>query len=148
MSITLGAEERRKTDVDELSGLVLSGVSFGVIWVGNLESVGPGECDPLGNSEGNEVGNKIGIYNVEIMGSTPVVADRSKLGCDEGSGQLLYGGKVEVRSLVEFLWVEVGTEVGPCDGMSDGRYLCDILFGSWTKKWVDLHLQSHLVHNM
>ena len=29
-------------------------------------------------------------------------------------------GKVEGRSLVEFLWVEVGTEVGPCDGISYG----------------------------
>ena len=25
------------------------------------------------------------------------------------------------RSLVEFLWVEVGTDLDPCDGMSDGR---------------------------
>ena len=31
-------------------------------------------------------------------------------------------GKVEGRSLVEVLWGEVGTELGPCDGMSDGRY--------------------------
>ena len=30
-------------------------------------------------------------------------------------------GKVERRSLVEFLWLEVGTEVGPCDRMSYGR---------------------------
>ena len=31
-------------------------------------------------------------------------------------------GKVEGRSLVYFLWLEVGTEVGPCDGISDRRY--------------------------
>ena len=30
-------------------------------------------------------------------------------------------GKVGERSLVDLMWVEVGTEVGPCDGMSDGR---------------------------
>ena len=30
-------------------------------------------------------------------------------------------GKVEGRSLLEFLWVEVGADVGSCDGMSDGR---------------------------
>ena len=29
--------------------------------------------------------------------------------------------KVEGRSLEDLLWVEVGTEVGPCDVMSDGR---------------------------
>ena len=29
-------------------------------------------------------------------------------------------GKVEGRSLVEFLWDEVGTELGPCGGISDG----------------------------
>ena len=30
--------------------------------------------------------------------------------------------KVEGRSIVDILWVEVGTEIGPCDGMSDGGY--------------------------
>ena len=29
--------------------------------------------------------------------------------------------KVMITSLVEFLWVEVVTKVGPCYGMSDGR---------------------------
>ena len=29
--------------------------------------------------------------------------------------------KVEGRALVEFIWVEVGTELSPCDGMSYGR---------------------------
>ena len=29
--------------------------------------------------------------------------------------------KVLGRSLVDLLWVEVGTELGPCDEMSDGR---------------------------
>ena len=49
------------------------------------------------------------------MGITLGVADRSKLGGDECSGHVLSGGKVEGRSLVEFLWVKVGTEVVPCD---------------------------------
>ena len=31
-------------------------------------------------------------------------------------------GKFDGSSLVEFLWVEVRTEVGPCDRMSDGIY--------------------------
>ena len=30
-------------------------------------------------------------------------------------------GKVEGRTFLDLLWVEVVTEVGPCDGMSDGR---------------------------
>ena len=30
-------------------------------------------------------------------------------------------GKVEDRSIVDFLWVKVGTDVDTCDGMSDGR---------------------------
>ena len=30
-------------------------------------------------------------------------------------------GKVEVSSTIEFMWVKVGTEVGPCDGMEDQR---------------------------
>ena len=30
-------------------------------------------------------------------------------------------GKVGGRLFVEFLLVEFGTDVGPCDGMSDGR---------------------------
>ena len=30
-------------------------------------------------------------------------------------------GKVDGRSLVEFPWVEFGTEVGSRDGISDGR---------------------------
>ena len=29
-------------------------------------------------------------------------------------------GKVEGRSLVEFLWVDFGTELDPCDGITDG----------------------------
>ena len=31
--------------------------------------------------------------------------------------------KVEGSSLVYFLWVEVGTEIGPCDGIADGVIL-------------------------
>ena len=30
-------------------------------------------------------------------------------------------GKVEGRLLVELLWVEFETELGPCEGISDGR---------------------------
>ena len=39
--------------------LVLSGGSFEVTWVGNLEGVGLGESDPMGDSEGNRVRNKL-----------------------------------------------------------------------------------------
>ena len=31
-------------------------------------------------------------------------------------------GKVEGRSCVEFLSVEIGTELGPCDGLLDGVF--------------------------
>ena len=49
LRITLGDLDRSKPGVDEGYGLVLSGGSFGVTWVDNLESAGPGEGDPLGN---------------------------------------------------------------------------------------------------
>ena len=29
--------------------------------------------------------------------------------------------KIEGKSLVDLLWVKVGTKVGSCDGISDGR---------------------------
>ena len=41
------------------------------------------------NSELNRVGNKLGIYYGEVPGITPGVADRSKLGDDEGLRKLL-----------------------------------------------------------
>ena len=62
------------------------------------------------------------------------VADRRKLRCDELSGKVLLYGKVEGRSLVEFLWVKVGTEVGPSDRILDRKGLQKILVGSWTIK--------------
>ena len=31
------------------------------------------------------------------------------------------------------MWVEVGNEVGPCDGISDRGYLWNIAVGSWKK---------------
>ena len=68
------------------------------------------------------------------MGITLGVADRSKLGGDECSGHVLSGGKVEGRSLVELLWVKYGISVGPCYGISDGRDLWNIEFGSWKRK--------------
>ena len=34
---------------------------------------------------------------------------------------------------MEFLGVKVGTEVGPCDGMSDRIDLLNIAVGSWTR---------------
>ena len=52
-----------------------------------------------------------------MSGILLLVSDRSKTGVVEGSGKLLSGGKVEGRSLVEFLGLTIGTEVGPCDGM-------------------------------
>ena len=50
LSITLGASDRRNPDVDDGSGMDLSGGSFGITWVGNLEISDPGEGDTLGNS--------------------------------------------------------------------------------------------------
>ena len=40
------------------------------------------------------------------------------------------------RSLVEFLGVNVVTEVGPCYAISDGRDFGNIVVGSWTIKMV------------
>ena len=42
MEIKLGTLERIKPGVDEGSGMVLSGGSFEITWVGNLEGEGPG----------------------------------------------------------------------------------------------------------
>ena len=64
-----------------------------------------------------------------MPGITLGVSDRSKLGGDKGSGQVLSGGsceddiygKDEDIPLVDFLWAEFGTEIGPCDGRSAGR---------------------------
>ena len=55
----------------------------------------------------------------------------SSLGAEVGSGiGFSYGmfklnsyDKVDLRSLVEFLWIEVGTEVVSCDRISDERYV-------------------------
>ena len=57
-----------------------------------------------------------------MLGIKLRVADRSKLGGDEGSGKVLSGGKVNVKSLVDFLWVEVVTELG-MDGYPMGELL-------------------------
>ena len=43
------------------------------------------------------------------------------IGFSDKTSEVNEGEKVEGRSLVDFLGVEIGTEVGPCDGMSDGR---------------------------
>ena len=50
LEITLGNAVISKLGVYKGSGMVLSGVYFWVTCVGNLESVGPGEGDPLVNS--------------------------------------------------------------------------------------------------
>ena len=42
MGTTCRAADRIKPGVDEGSGLVLAGVSFEGIWVGNLEDADPG----------------------------------------------------------------------------------------------------------
>ena len=88
LGITLGSEDINKPSVYEGSGMILSGGSIEVTWVGNLEVAGPEEGETRGNSEGNRFLNKIVIYDSEGMG----------------------------RSIVELLWVEFGIEVGPCDG--------------------------------
>ena len=61
----------------------LSGGSFYYDCYGKLESAGTGEGDPLVNSEGTRVGNKLGIYYGEVLGITLRGAERSKLGGDE-----------------------------------------------------------------
>ena len=42
-------------------------------------------------------------------------------------------GKIEGRLLVGFLWLKFGTEVGPCDGMSNERDLWNIVVWYWIK---------------
>ena len=101
LGITLGVSDRSKPGVDKVSGLVLSGGYYGVTWVGNLESAGPGEGEPLNNPEGTRVGNKLGISDGEVLGIILGVASRSKLGGDKLSGQILSGGKVEGRLLID-----------------------------------------------
>ena len=61
-----GSADRIKPCVDEGSGLVLSGGAFEGTCVGNLECEGPGEGDPLGNSEGTMAVNKLGISDGEV----------------------------------------------------------------------------------
>ena len=95
LGILLGSAKRIKPGVDEGSGMILSGGSFGVNWVGNLESAGPREVDTLGNSEGTRVGNKLGISDGEVLGIKLGVADRRKLGGEKGSGKVLPGGSCE-----------------------------------------------------
>ena len=57
MVTTFGAADKRKPGVDEVLGMVLSGGYLGVTWVGNLDSAGPVERGPVGNSEETIVGN-------------------------------------------------------------------------------------------
>ena len=49
LGITLGVSDISNPDVDEGSGLFLSGVSLGFTWIGDIESVVLGEGDTLGN---------------------------------------------------------------------------------------------------
>ena len=88
----MGATYRIKPGVDEILGLVLSGRSVEVTWVGNLEGSWYGDSEPLSNSKGTRVGNKLGISYGEVPG----------------------------RSLSEFLWVAFVTKVGSCYGRSYG----------------------------
>ena len=86
--------QQENPGVDEGSWMVLSVRSFGITWVGNLESAGTGEVDTLGNIEVTMVGNELGICDGEVLGITIGVADRIKLVGDELSGQVLPVGKV------------------------------------------------------
>ena len=58
LGITLGVTYRINPGFDKLLGRVLSVVSFGETWVGNIAISGPVEGYPLVNSEGNMVVNK------------------------------------------------------------------------------------------
>ena len=83
MGITLGVAEKNNPGVEEGSGMILSGWSFGDTWIGSLQSSGPGEGDTLGNSEGIRFGSKLGISDGELMCITLGVVDRRKLGGDK-----------------------------------------------------------------
>ena len=89
MGIILGDAYRSKPGVDEGSGVVLSGGSIEFTWVDNLEGAGPGGGEPLSNSEGTRVDNKLIIYDVGVSVITHGVSDRSKLRSDKVSGQVL-----------------------------------------------------------
>ena len=89
MGSTLGYADRSKPCVDEGSGVFLSGGSIEFTWVDNLEGSGPGGGEPLGNSEGTRVDNKLIIYDVGVSVITHGVSDRSKLRSDKVSGQVL-----------------------------------------------------------
>ena len=54
----MGVTYRINPGFDKLLGRVLSVVSFGETWVGNIAISGPVEGYPLVNSEGNMVVNK------------------------------------------------------------------------------------------
>ena len=84
MAINLESLDRSKPGVDEGSQLVLSGSSFEVTQVGNLEGEGPGEGHPLDNSEGTRIGNKLGISDGEVPGITLRFSERSKVWGDKG----------------------------------------------------------------
>ena len=45
----------------------------------------------------------------------------SKIGFSDKMFEGNEDNKFKCRSLVDFLWVEVGIEVVPCDGISEGR---------------------------
>ena len=84
----------------------------------------------------------------EVLGINLVVLNRSKPGVGEGSRLVLSGGSFEGRSHVEFLWVKVGTKVGPSDGMPYGGNLWKIDIGSWRRNIYGYPLGVHLVQNM
>ena len=83
LGITLVVADISKPGVDEGSGLFLLGGYFEDAFDGSLDSAGPGEGDPLGNSEVTMAGNKLCISDGEGLGITLGVADRSNLGGDE-----------------------------------------------------------------
>ena len=92
---TLGYAGRSKPGVDEGSGVVLSGGSIEFTWVDNLEGAGPGGGEPLSNSEGTRVDNKLRIYDVGVLVITHGASDRSKLRGEKVSGQVLSDGSFE-----------------------------------------------------
>ena len=81
LGITSGVKDRRKPGGDKVSGMVLSGGSVQVTWVGNIEGEGTREVETIGSIEG-KVGNKLVISDGEEPGTTIIVSDRSKVGGD------------------------------------------------------------------
>ena len=99
LDIPCGAIDRIIIKFDEGSGLVLSGGSFEVTWVGNLEGVGLGESDPMGDSEGNRVGNKLDNMMVKCQVSHLELYIEANLGLMKDQIKSYHMALLEVKDM-------------------------------------------------